>query len=285
MRDAIVIGNGIVGASIAGQFRLQGRETLVLDNYSPFAGTNPCGGSVKPSPLAGLAREEEKATLETLNTLWGLTRETYHIKPSGKVLDKRVYQIGMDLVHKAAHEKVDDAWIENRLGFPIVHYTQLGVEKSEQCRLLVVAAGMSTPLLIPEIEVYGKFGVSFRFRGQVEHPFVQAWAPYKQITVHNYGPHEMWAADGSTLKPENWTSERTDACMARVQAAIGTTKHPTAIREGIRSFAVGDAKPCLVKQVNERVWVAVGAGKFGCLAAGWAANRMARVTDWSDNAE
>jgi len=33
----------------------------------------------------------------------------------------------------------------------------------------------------------------------------------------------------------------------------------------------------LLEPVKERIWVAVGAGKFGCIAAGWAASEMAKV--------
>jgi hypothetical protein len=277
MRDAIVIGNGVVGASIAGMFRLQGRDTLVLDSHRPLSGTGPCGGSVKPSPLTGLPKDEEKPMLDTLDTLFGLTKETFQIHPSGDILKRDVWRIGMDRVYGSPHEEVDDSWIRERTGFPTVHYIKHGIEIMETCRLLVVAAGMGTMRLIPEIQLTAKHGVSFRFSGQVEHPFVQTWAPYKQVTVHNITPTEIWAADGSALKPENWTDERTIQSKLRIQAAMGRTDGPTQIREGLRSFDLSGRKPCLLAQVNERIWVAVGAGKFGCIAAGWAANEMSHI--------
>src|SRR5580765_1365903 len=274
MRDVIIIGNGIMGASIAGVFRAQGRDTLVLDAHRPFSGTGPCGGSVKPSPLTGLSHEDEKPILDTLDSLFGLTMEKFLIHPSGGLLKTNVWQIGMDRVYNSPHEKVEDSWIHSREGFPVVGYSQGGETRKEGCRLLVVAAGMGTSLLVPAVHLTAKHGVSFRFAGQVDHPFVQAWAPYKQITVHNIGPSEIWAADGSALKPENWTDERTVQCKIRVQGAMGTTQEPISIREGHRSFDSSGAKPCLVQQIESRIWVAVGAGKFGCLAAGWAANQM-----------
>jgi len=277
MRDVIVIGNGIMGASIAGVFRLQGRDTLVLDSHRPLSGTGPCGGSVKPSPLTGLPKEMEKTMLDTLDQLFGLTKEKFILRPMGVVLKRDVWRIGMDKVYGSPHKTVEDSWISQHEGFPIVHYIENGQELVESCRLLVVAAGMGTMKLLPQISLTAKHGVSFRFSGQVEHPFVQPWAPYKQITVHNISPTEIWAADGSALKPENWTVEHTFRSKERIQHALERTDGPTQVREGLRSFEASGRKPCLLEPVKERIWVAVGAGKFGCIAAGWAASEMAKV--------
>jgi hypothetical protein len=277
MRDVIVIGNGIMGASIAGMFRLQGRDTLVIDSHRPLSGTGPCGGSVKPSAFTGLPKTANIPVLDTLEKLFGLTKEQYHVHPSGELLKMDVWRIDMDRVYGSAHEVVENSWIAQREGFPVVGYFQKGMEVIETCRLLVVAAGMGTTKLLPEIILTAKQGVSFRFSGQVENPFVQTWAPYKQVTVHNISPTEIWAADGSALKPENWSSERTLQSKERIKEAMGRTDGPTQIREGLRSFDTLGKKPCLLTTVNERIWVAVGAGKFGCIAAGWAANEMAKV--------
>lgn len=280
MREVIVIGAGIVGATITETLRRQGRDVLLLDSRDPEAGTGPCGGSVKPSPLTGMDKGELSLALKTLDEAWGLEREMYRVLPSGEPLKHEVWRIDMHDVFTiektfATVSKI----VDNRIEFYLSKKYEL---VSEEFGLLIVASGYGTRLLISGFEdiLYTRKGVSFLWDGQVEFPYVQTWAPYKQVTVHNYGPKLVWGADGSALKPENWTWERTEQCRERIMEVMCRSDRPLQAKHGLRTFCknIGDQKrPLYLGQNQKNIWFAVGAGKFGCLAAGWAANQLREV--------
>lgn len=280
MYDVIVIGAGIVGATIAEAFRrIQHREVLVIDDGDPMAGTWPSGGSVKPSPLTGLSDEQLKPTLAMLDCLWGLSKERFEIRPSGGFLKADVYHIPMDDVYGIATTYGHVKAITPAGQVEWVHEEDEMI--TNQAKLVIVAAGMGCANLFPELFPKGtltaKQGVSFHFLGEVKQPFVQAWAPYKQITVHNIivdGITRTWAADGSALKPESWTEGRSEECLNRIKGAMKRTDDPIEVRTGLRSFHSSKAKPLYLKEIQPGIWIAAGAGKFGCISAGWAANEL-----------
>jgi len=120
--------------------------------------------------------------------------------------------------------------------------------------------------------------VSFRFPGVIKQAFAEVWAPYKKIFVHPImradGDWETWGCDGSAIIQENWDAKRVADCQSRIMRAMGSDIVPTAVNEGLRPFHSGGAKPCYLELVDDRIWCTTGAGKFGSIAAGWAANEL-----------
>lgn len=277
MYDVIVVGAGIMGATIGQAYRNQGRKVLIVDDSRPMAGTSPSGGAIKPSKLTGLNSEDEEAAIQTLRELYGLEEIQFEIKPTGGFVKVSTYQLNMDKVFDVETEGDIAQCLEKG---PAVKFQDMGVV---QAKLVVVATGIWASELLPEVfdgKMEGKTGVSFLFEGRIKQPFVKPWAPYKQITIHNYrldGRNYIWASDGSALKSENWTEERTNQCKERCMSALGITKEPVEVTLGIRPFHKDKPKPCFLKEVRPNVWAATGAGKFGCISAGWAANQMLRV--------
>ena len=277
--DIVVVGAGIMGATIAQAFRvLQEREVMLIDGQHPLSGTKASGGSVKPSHLTGLDKDSEKLSLDMLDSLWGLEKETFVVRPSGGFLKADVYQIDMDKVFGVEQVLGEVTKIGRKGGVPCVVAELDGRMEVVRCNLLIVAAGMGCSKLIPKmgLDLYAKQGVSFIFPGKLEQAFVQAWAPYKQITVHNFshnGEMTIWGSDGSALKPDNWSSERTLECRNRIMKAA-KLKQPLETVLGLRPFHKSNSKPCYMEELSEGMWVVTGAGKFGGIAAGWASHKL-----------
>lgn len=280
--DVAIIGNGVMGKTIAASLRQKGRDVEIFDSHDPFAGTNPSGGSIKPSVFTGLDTQAYTKSLEALDLAFGLEEMRMAVRPSGDFLKLDIRQVNLERLLESVLRRTV-ILIEDRLTFPILKDV---TGESYRCQLLVVAAGMGCSALFPEIfpgpdSLYAKQGVSFRFQGTIEQPFVQAWAPYKQITVHNVrhqGALEIWAGDGTAIIPKNWRADHKTKSLERVQGALNSSHAPRAVILGYRSFHVSKAKPCFLEKPYPRIWVATGAGKFGGIAAGWAARKIANVS-------
>ena len=145
--------------------------------------------------------------------------------------------------------------------------------------LVVVAGGVWSKELIHAPTLVGKQGVSFRVpESYVMNNTIQAWAPYKQAVVFQEKRDQVWAGDGTAIKPENWTEERAQKSLNRMRKITTfssmASKHAVV---GIRPY-VPKVKPCLLEHQENGLWVATGGAKNGLIAAGWAAHEIVRRT-------
>lgn len=279
--DIVVVGGGIMGSTIGEAFRNKGREVIILDDGKPLSGTSACGGCIKISPLMGLNKDDEKPILDLMESLFGIHKERFQIRPSMGLLKADVWQIEMDRVYKT-YKTLGEVFKLKTSPKYYVYYRDSSKEVTRlECEILVIASGMGCSNILPSIisnkELTAKKGVTFRFKGKIEKPFVKAWAPYKQVTVHNIvlnGENKIWSGDGSALKPENWGSERTSEALVRIKKAMDIEDEPVDIIYGLRPFHSSHMKPCYLKKIDRHFWVATGAGKFGCISAGWAAKEI-----------
>ena len=272
MRDVIVIGCGIIGATVGLVLRKQGRDVLILDDGRPMGGTAPSGGHLKPSWFSGMKKEAYEPAMQLLDDVWGLKTEEFVLRPTP--LTTTVYRVDTDQVLQTERTVVSVTGLEHLQNYPLVKFD--GGE--ERTRLLVVAAGAWCGELLEGLEVKAKQGVSFRFSGKLKQPFIQPWAPYKQIVTHQQTESTVWVGDGSAILPENWTEERTAACLVRCQKSLGLGFKKLTATTGLRPYCNSGKDPCLLKQITSRVWVATGAGKSGTIGAGWAARRILDAT-------
>lgn len=277
LRDAIVVGCGIVGATAARALRARGlSDVLVLDAGRPGAGTPPSGGHLRPGWFRDMTKDQYVPAMDLLDELWGLKREEFKLWPLGNRLT--VHRVDTDLVVREPRTSAEVTELGFLHNYPLVRYRLLnnGGEVEERCRLLVVAAGVWAAELVSNLVITAKQGVSFRLKGRVE-PLIRPWAPYKQVVVHQQGPDELWAGDGTALLPTNWTAERTEACLSRCLDAVGMDRstRPTLVTSGLRPYCeTAKTEPCLLRRLGPRAWVATGAGKMGTIAAGWAARKI-----------
>ena len=254
MEDFIVIGGGIMGATIGLALRKQGRKGLIIDDGRKMAGTRPSGGHLKPSWFSGMKKEDYEPAMELLNNVWGLDESEFKIRPSG--LTTTVYRVDTDQVVSIKKTIGKVTGLDSLDKYPIV---RVGEERY-RCRWLVIA------------------GVSFSFTGTVE-PFIKLWAPYKQIVAHQQSKDRIWVGDGTAILSKNWTKEREIQCRKRCAKPLGVGNKLKKITTGLRPYVKKtDGQPCLLKRPYPQVWIATGASKLGTLAAGWAARRIIDAT-------
>ena len=263
----------MVGCTVAAAARRAGADVLLLDDARPMPGSRASGGHLKPSWLGGMKKSEYEPAMKLLDEVWGLSSEEFVIYPL-RVVSTTVYRVDPDAV--AAYPRTEQrvTGIHNLEGNPEVRWNGGGA----RCRCLVVATGSWAGELVPELKISGKMGVSFRFKGKLNKPFIKAWAPYKQVVAHQQSEEEVWVGDGSALLTENWTAERTDECMRRCRNTLPVGMRglePAKVIHGIRPYcAIPDGQPCLIHRLGPNAWAVTGAGKLGTIAAGWAAGRL-----------
>lgn len=280
MIDVVVIGAGIIGATVAQAMRKEGREVLLLDNETSHAGTRASGGHLKPSWFSGMKKEQYEPAMELLSDVWGMTEEPFLVKHTG--LSTSVFRVDTDKVTKVEKELSAVHNIGHWDNYPAVYHDINGTTET-RCRLLVIAAGVwCNELLLPQdqFKIDSKQGVSFRLQGKIKQAFINPWAPYKQIVAHQQSENEIWIGDGSAILSTNWTEERTAQCRERcLNQAPGCKVKRTIMgyRPYCRAANVGD--PCYLKKIRPRVWVATGAGKSGTIAAGWVARQILDRTE------
>lgn len=285
--DAIVVGAGIIGTTVAAKLRGEGREVLLLDDARPGSGTAASGGHLKPTWFGAMKKEAWEPALATLDEIWQLRKEMFAVKPDGQLTE--VYRVDTDKVLEYPRtisrvNSIDSLW-----NYPAVNHGDVGGGfATDRCRLLVVAAGVwcaeIDESLTRGVVVRSKHGASFRFKGQIPSAFIEPWAPYKQIVAHQQNLGEIWIGDGTAVLTSNWDKERTKQCLERCRGALPDILRPAnllpRITLGARPYCapVNADEPCYLKRVQPRCWVATGAGKSGTVAAGWVANVITSQT-------
>jgi glycine/D-amino acid oxidase-like deaminating enzyme len=275
VKDVIVVGAGIIGATIALALRREGRKVTLLDRGETMAGTIASGGHLKPSWFGSLKKKDYEPAMELLDDVWGLIEEKFAIKLG---IGTTVYRVDTDKVLALKKTVADVTKIRVSGKCPTV---TLSSGKVLECKLLIVATGVWANELCPSVTTKAKQGVSFRFRGGLPEPFIKPWAPYKQIVAHQQNSKEIWIGDGTAIYPKNWTIERENQSLLRCKKALKTDKEYKALYRclyGLRPYITECKDPCLVKKVNKKVWIVTGAGKLGTIAAGWAARRIIDAT-------
>jgi glycine/D-amino acid oxidase-like deaminating enzyme len=268
MKDTIIVGSGIIGATLKRALEKRGREVTIFDDRREMSGTVPSGGHLKPSWLSGMAKDQYEPAIEMLDETWDLKREQFIIKPS--FIKALVYRVDTDVVMKQPFTRATVLNIDRFDGAPLV-MTSIG---HFRCKLLIICAGVWCDELVDDMDITPKQGVSFRFEGKRQ-PFIKPWAPYKQIVAHQQGPNELWIGDGSAILPKNWDDARTESCLNRCRKTLTRKKtEPLKMLMGLRAYCKTGKEPCLVNRLGPRAWVVTGAAKLGTVAAGWSAVKI-----------
>lgn len=262
--DAIVVGNGLFGATIARALIHRGLRVLTLDSREADAASPASGSLMKPTWFSGLGKEVTDAALAELYLLYPVQRLQFDIWP--KLFKAEVLHVPtQDILSNPSHP------IQVRSVSPgLVLGSGMGEFRAP---LIVVAAGVHTSKLLPEVRVEGKAGMSFRKYGVAPtENAINPWAPYRQLVRFNERPGVVWCGDGTSIIPSNWTHEREersrDRCegWAKEEKMVGTY--------GVRPYCPGLKH--YVREVCPGVWAATGGAKNGLVAAGWAAHTIVR---------
>lgn len=267
MHDTIIVGGGLFGSIIGAA--LDGTDYIIIDDRQPEAGSGPAACLMKPSWFSSMGREVYEPALRTLSCSYEI--KTIEFAAGIKALKVGVHWI--DPRHILDHNTIDETVLS--ISSIPNGYEVVSTRSRRQARNIVVAAGIWTEKLFPKYKQQGQKGIAFTWKDQIEQPFITPWAPYRQMVVFNRGSNEVWSADGTAIKAENWTTDRarqsikrvTDHLVAQGQLPKG---EPGAL-VGIRPYAK-DHKPCLLVEEAPGLWLASGGAKNGTMAAGYCAH-------------
>ena len=273
--DALIVGGGLFGGTIAHALHAQGRKVVVFDDQRPNGGTAPSGGLMKPGWFAGLGKDVHEPALALLDRLFGVETVEFDIYAASlKIKREKVFRLRPKKVTKLPEGmlKIKRTVVSVRQGA-----VDTGDEEVYEAPLVIVAAGVWCRELMRDVEVKALKGVSFQFNGELPVGIIKPWAPYKQIVAHQMVPGLIWGGDGSAILEGNWTAERIEQCKKRVRSIMPEGSRMLGAVTGLRPKCPGH-KPCLFEEKEPGLFVATGGAKNGSVAAGWVAHRILEET-------
>lgn len=269
--DAVVVGAGLFGSVIAAALRAEGRRVVVIDDAQPEAGSRPAACLMKPSWFTSMGKDVHEPSLTLLDRLYGVSDLRFRVGPGHATVhwcDPATILSETPLVSRVVRVRPDG------LCWELVLRDQNPITTD----LVVVAAGIWTPLLVPvEGGLDGQVGIAFLWPGEtIEDPFIRPWAPYRQLVAFNRGDG-LWVGDGAAVRREKWTDARADQSEQRCRSAVSRmcAPHPQPLF-GVRPYS--RMKPCYLCEHAPGLWVATGGAKNGTVAAGWCAHEIVRRT-------
>lgn len=265
--DVAVVGAGLFGSIIAAALRGQDRNVGIIDDAQPLAGSGPAACLMKPSWFSSMGKERFAPSLLLLDELYGVSDIRFKVSVGHATVhwcDPAKVLAGADITARVSKiRSIADGFLLSTPNHDI------------EAKQVVVAAGIWTPELVPvEGGFGGQAGMAFLWPEEATAaPYVDVWAPYKQLVVFNRGDG-LWAGDGTAIKSDNWTDARAEAVEARCVKAAGNPKSEMKRLFGIRPYT--KTAPCYLKEAKPGLWVATGGAKNGTIAAGWCAYEISR---------
>jgi glycine/D-amino acid oxidase-like deaminating enzyme len=268
--DVVVIGGGLYGQIIAAALRKEGALVYLIDKGHEGKGSLPAACLMKPSWFSGLGPKVHEPALMLLDELYGVQTVRFTVGINAVKMD--VYWVDPKQILLPPDTNEEVVAVSEDRGVEFADGTVMLPEK------VVVCAGVWTEKLLPQYKQTAQQGVAFRYDGQIKQPFIQPWRPYCQLVGFNISPDHVWVSDGTAVKRENWTDDRTMDCMHRTNNALAVRgfSSPTPgieVMHGYRPYAKGH-KPCLFEHVSDNIWVASGGAKNGTIGAAWCASEL-----------
>jgi glycine/D-amino acid oxidase-like deaminating enzyme len=296
MRDVVVVGGGLFGSIAADALNRAGMDVMLIDDKRPLSGSKPAACLMKPSWLTSMTKDQLDKSYALLDEQYGLERIPFTLTPT-RALDMSVTRIRPSKVWAAVNKpnliyqgQVTRVFNHNNgvdISFGSAAY-------SITAKHVVLACGSWSHELVPwapKPKPQAGWAFTWQDNRKVQ-PFISLWAPYRQLVVFNREDGEIWAGDGSALKPERLTDwKRRDESMMRCVRATFPTGVPSEIPgdkrtkqmrrfseaeviAGIRPYTEkSEGAPCFF-ETRGRVTVITGGAKNGTMAAGWCAARL-----------
>lgn len=275
--DAVVIGAGIFGSIITRALRAKFMSVLTLDCKYANAGSAPAACLFKPSWASSMSKEAYEASVAQLDDLVGVQELTFKVPVISDLKGNITVQWCDPKKVLLPSERITFGLVKNilpgkRLSWETQYTNDRGLFTVES-KLVIIAAGIWTRVLRPEVDVVGQAGIAWLWpKAKIDEPFIKVWAPYKQLVAFNRGDG-LWVGDGTSVK--NWQDKYRTASLARCRASVKTKSEPQVLF-GYRPYVKELGTPCYFKQPQQGFWIATGGAKNGTLAAGWCADQISR---------
>lgn len=281
MHDVLIVGGGLFGCIIAKKLAVEGMNVCVIDDGRPLSGSQAAACLMKPGWASAMTSPEYDTAIDLLEGLFGpVTEVRLRARPTQK-------QIPVSWLNPRTilHQDGNVEWVRGRvLEVTADNHVKTdcadGGRRHDWARHVILCTGAWVKELVPELSaiVTPKGGYAFTWVGQIADPFLQVWAPYRQIIGFNRGPGEVWCGDGSALIEKTFTScGSMHKSMERCVAALGDAVRPEdgpKILAGYRPYFSGVKAPALVRTLRNGLHVATGGGKNGTLGAAWSAKQF-----------
>lgn len=299
MSRIAVVGAGLFGSIISHTLAYQGHEVVQIDAGKPGSGSKPAACLMKPSWFSSaMPKRESEEALDLLDRMYGVEDLQFTLRPTRGLVTVHwvrptrilspdnpttptVLRVEGEVV-KIKSNGVPHSWM-------VIARAGEWALKPQHANVVVVAAGVwCNDILVQERGhepealhvdgLQGRAGSAFLWpqeAARFNSPYIHPWAPYKQIVGFDRGDG-FWAGDGSSIKPENWTPQRSADSLARCAKSLNLpARYSVQELHGIRPY-VPNAKPCYLAEHHEGVWVCTGGAKNGTIAAAWAALQLSR---------
>lgn len=263
-KNIIIVGAGLFGNVAAALARAHGHTVTVVAERRAYEASPASGCVLAPSWLSSLEKSavaDSMAVLGELYKLHSLEFQTNLVKT-----------FKAQRVHTPDVLKTPD--VQGRVssvGDGVVKYVDVDGGERTLRGIVLVAAGIWCGELIPGLPAMkGLYGASLRAPGQLEHPRIHVYAPYRQAVAFNLDKKTVWFGDGTALIARTWdTSERERVSKTRARAAAMDIRPGTHII-GARPYVEGH-KAGYFKQISPKLYVTTGGAKNGTVLAAWQA--------------
>lgn len=279
MYDFVVVGAGLFGSIISRTLTESGATVAVVDDGRPLSGSVPAACLMKPGWASSMHFDEYADAILLLEELYGPVTE---LKLRARPLAKQISVTWLDPKKILSKAAARPEHYRDRVSVAADKYVKLeSTNIVLEARIaVIVCTGAWAEELIPSLSgrITPKGGWAFTWSGQIADPFLQVWAPYRQLIGFNRGPDEIWCGDGTALIKKSFTScgsmvKSMQRCIDALGSEVSPANGPK-ILAGYRPYFTGPKAPALIEKVSPGLYVATGGGKNGTLGAAWAARQL-----------
>jgi glycine/D-amino acid oxidase-like deaminating enzyme len=260
--NVAIIGAGVTGSVIARVLEGAGHKVGVVDDARPFRATPASAGIIHPNWINAFRKDEVVEGLRLLDKLYKLRQVTFSDGTTAQQLSPVQYQWpkGKTIARKVARLNGMDLELDSGSS---MHPTYIVI--CTGCWANELAGSKIQP-------IRATAGTAFLYEGMnIAGPMLKTWAPYKQLMVFNRDNDTVWAGDGTSILPKNYTTQREDESFERIKRVAGFT--PTRRVTGWRPMVVGQ-KSGVCEKIASNTWVVTGGSKNGTIFAAIAALRL-----------
>ena len=264
--NIIIVGNGLFGSVAAALAESQGHTVTLISESRKYEASPASGCVLAPSWLSSLPKADVANAMSVLGSLYKLHPLEFQTNLFKTFKAQRVHTA--DVLRKPDFNlkvtEVGDGVVKAVDNLGGVH-TYKGA--------VLVAAGIWCGELLRDLPpIRGLYGASLRVTGQLPHPKLNVYAPYRQAVAFNMDKKSIWVGDGTALIQKTWEPEvdaRVLKTQQRAKVMVGhalDAKGKVKVIAGARPYVEGH-KAGYLQRVSPKTWVSTGGAKNGTVLA------------------
>lgn len=258
--NIVIVGAGLFGSVAAALARAAGHSVTVVNQKRPYSASAASGCVLAPSWLSSLDKADVANSMSVLGDLYKLHPLEFKTNLLKTFKAQRV--------HTADVLKAPDVvGLVTQVTDGAVTVKQLDGTQVKLRGTVLLCTGIWGQELTPFMPIVrGLYGASLRSPGQLLHPAINVYAPYRQAVGFNMDGKSIWFGDGTALVAGTWMKEEKERVSktASRAAAMGVASGKCII--GARPYVEG-RKSGYFEQISPKVFVSNGGSKNGTILA------------------